>query len=179
MSANLWQPEGAYDSLATITVPSGGVSSITFTGIPSTYKHLQLRTLARTNRSGANQDPLKFIFNSDTASNYSNHFLYGDGSSASAFADTPISFVAAYMASAATASSNVFGTCVIDLLDYSNTNKFKTLRSLGGIDNNGNGAISLTSGFWRSTSAITSIAISPQVGTSFDQYSSFALYGCK
>lgn len=170
---------GAFNPIATVTVGAGGSSTVTFSSIPSTYKHLQIRAIGRTNRSAANQDPFKMIFNSDTAANYSNHFLSGDGSAASAFADTPISFVAAYNASATTATSGVFGTAIIDILDYGNTNKYKTTRSLGGFDSNGSGGITLTSGFWRSTSAISMIVISPQVGTSFDQYSTFALYGVK
>lgn len=179
ISGHLWAPAGAYDALATVTVPSGGVASVTFAGIPTGYKHLQIRALGRTNRSGVNQDPFKMVVNGDTGSNYTNHFLNGDGSSASSFADTPISFMAAYTAAATTATSGVFGSVVIDLLDYADTNKYKTIRSLGGFDSNGSGAITLTSGFWRSTSAITSIVISPQIGSSWNEYSQFALYGVK
>ena len=40
---NPWEPQGAYDALSTVTVPAGGVATITFAGIPNTYKHRQLR----------------------------------------------------------------------------------------------------------------------------------------
>jgi hypothetical protein len=66
---------------------------------------------------------------------------------------------------------------ICDVLDYANTNKFKTLRSLTGNDRNGSGSIWLDSGLWRSTSAITSIKFT--TGTAFAQYSQFALYGIK
>jgi len=64
----------------------------------------------------------------------------------------------------------------MDIFDYSNTNKFKTSRELGGYDLNGSGGVGFISGNFRSTSAITSIAFA---GTTFQQYSSFALYGVK
>ena len=43
----------AYESIATQTVGAGGVASVTFSSIPSTYKHLQLRIMSRADRSGA------------------------------------------------------------------------------------------------------------------------------
>lgn len=170
---------GSYFAIQTYTLGSSQ-ASVTFSlsGVTG-YKHLQLRAIGRTNRSAANQDPFKMVFNSDTGSNYSNHFLNGDGSSAAAFADTPISFMASYTGTATTATSSVFGATIVDILDYTDTNKYKTMRSLGGFDSNGSGSITLTSGHWRSTAAITSITISPQIGSSFDTYSSFALYGIK
>jgi len=78
-----------------------------------------------------------------------------------------------------TAGSNVFAVTVLDLLDYANTSKNKTVRNLAGYDKNGAGQIALNSGSWMSTSAVTQIDISPRVGTLFSQYSSFALYGIK
>jgi hypothetical protein len=64
-------------------------------------------------------------------------------------------------------------------LDYANTNKYKTTRSIGGNDNNGSGFVSLISGLWLSTSAISNIEIIPLNGTLWTQYSHFALYGIK
>jgi hypothetical protein len=170
----------SYESIATVTVGSGGSASASFTSIPSTYTHLQIRAIGRTNRAApATNDPFKIVFNSDTGSNYSVHYLQGDGSSASAFADVNNGFIAAYVATATSATASVFGTIVVDILDYTNTNKYKTTRSLGGFDNNGSGIVALVSGSWRNTNAITSITISQQVGSSWNQYSSFALYGIK
>jgi hypothetical protein len=170
---------GDYESIATVTVGSGGSSTITFSSIAADWTHLQVRYTARDNRS-SNSDDIYFRFNSDsTTANYNSHRLYGNGSSVSSdrvtgYAGTLSAFVAA-----STAGSNVFGSGVTDILDYANTNKYKTTRSVGGNDNNGSGFVSLISGLWLSTSAITSITIYPLNGTSFDQYSHFALYGCK
>lgn len=166
---------GDFESIATTTVGSGGSSSITFSSIPATYKHLQLRYLAR--NSGDNISA-RATFNSDSSSVYTIHELYGDGASALAAAQTGIAYYPTGLVGP-NSSSGVFGVSVTDILDYADTNKFKTARTLTGYDlNGGTGYVELTSGVWRSTSAISSITIVPNAGN-FVQYSHFALYGIK
>ena len=75
-------------------------------------------------------------------------------------------------------AASTFTAGVIDILDYANTNKYKTLRTLNGGDANGSGNIQIESGSWRNTAAITSITLTHN-GSGFTQYSSFALYGIK
>jgi hypothetical protein len=177
-SSRLTAPATAYESIATVTVGSGGAANVEFTSIPATYTHLQIRLIGRSDRA-ANLDSLRLQANSDTASNYAEHGLYGDGASAGAFAGTSQTYMQFYRIAGANAGANIFGAIYIDILDYANTNKFKTARSIGGADNNGSGEIYLMSGLWRSTSAITSLKLLPGVGTNFTQYSQFALYGIK
>jgi hypothetical protein len=168
-------PPTSYESIATVTVGSGGTSTIDFTSIPSTYKHLQLRIIARgTNASNAINMP--FTFNNDTASNYRTHILYSEGSG------TPASFEygsigAIYLdyMPAASRAANIFGAAVIDILDYASTSKNKTLRYLQGIDANGSGYMNFFSGLWNSTSAINRITFSVALA----EHSSFALYGIR
>lgn len=178
ITGKLFAPSGAYDSIATTTVGAGGAASITFSSIPSTYTHLQVRYIARDNR-GIYVDFFKMRFNSDSGTNYAVHALYGDGSSALATATTSNSSIDINRIAASTAVANGFGAGVIDILDYANTNKYKTSRALAGYDDNGQGQIWFQSGLWQNTAAITQIDLLPGVGTSFTQYSSFALYGIK
>ena len=171
----------SYESIETFTLGSA-TSSITFTSIPSTYKHLQIRYMARSDQAGVDRLGMEVNFNSDTAANYSSHQLFGIGSSASASAYTSSSFIYTGLSDipAATASANIFGVGIIDILDYADTNKYKTTRTLCGQDqNNTNGRIFLTSGNWRNTAAITSIRLQPESASNFTQYSSLALYGIK
>ena len=169
----------SYESISTVTVGSGGTSSITFSSIPSTYQHLQIRFMARTTRS-LGFDPFLIRMNSDTtAANYASHALYGSGSSAVSNYTSGESGTFHYLVSAATSTASVFGAAVIDVLDYANTNKYKTTRSLAGYDGNGSGYICLNSGLWMNTNAITTLTIVPFVGSNFVEYSSFALYGIK
>ena len=160
---------GSYESIQTVTVGAGGASSITFSSIPSTFSHLQIRALAKaTNTGGATG--LWFANSDTTQSNYYSHFLVGNGSTATAAAyNNPYSW---------SYSDATFTGLVIDVLDYSNANKYKTIRTLRGWDNNGSGNISLESGLWKNTAAITSFKFQMDTGN-LAQYSSFALYGIK
>lgn len=169
---------GAMFPLQVITVGAAGASSVTFTNIPGTYSHLQVRALVRTSHAAVIRN-LGVRINSDSGSNYANHVLQGNGSAASASADTSITYSYIGIAAGANANSNVFGANVIDILDYANTNKYKTLRNLNGVDNNGDGSVFLKSGLWQSTSAITSLSFSIEGGANITQYSQFALYGVK
>lgn len=168
-------PLGSYESIATVT-PNG--SGVTFSSIPQGYKHLQIRALVRTSRNDATTDVLTFTFNGDGANNYATHGLVGNGSSASAYGYIPYA-TPIYLDGipSSTAAANTFGVAVIDILDYTNTNKYKTVRGLGGADYNGSGQIRLVSGVWLSTTAVTSITFG-SVG-SYLTNSSFALYGIK
>ena len=180
-SSRLTAPATAYESIATVTVGSGGSSSIDFTSIPATYTHLQIRGILRTTETGATYDGnlVRMRFNSDTGANYTMHAVVGYGSGV--FADAAANV--AYMEFARTAingnSASMFAAAVVDILDYKDTNKFKTARTLSGVELNGGGRIYLSSNLWRSTSAITDIKIYPSSTFSFVQYSQFALYGIK
>jgi hypothetical protein len=164
----------SYESIETFTVGSGGQSTITFSVIPSTYKHLQLRGI--TAKSGGGSDAVYVRFNSDSGSNYSQHRLYGDGSSATAYGTGSTTAVVEMVCMRT--SSTDFGAFILDVLDYADTNKYKTARALAGQDKNGSGQIMMGSGAWLNTAAITSITLFGSSAT-FSQYSQVALYGIK
>lgn len=169
---------GAFESIAT-TVITSDTASVTFSSIPQTYKHLQLRMFAKTDR-GDIDDVTLVQFNGDTAANYSYHNIRGNGTAASSEGFASSSYI--YLNFACTGNTgvtNIFASSIVDILDYTNTDKFKTTRSLHGFDANGSGRVYLASGNWRSTSAITSIVLDQQYGTNWKQYSHFALYGIK
>jgi len=167
----------SYESIATVTVGSGGATDVTFSSISSDYTHLQLRAIARTDQAVIPAE-LAITFNGVT-SGYGRHTLFGTGTSVVADARS-YSDPAYYlqMITGASAGSNTFGTVIMDILDYKNTNKFKTIRSLAGYDNNGSGYIFLNSTYFGSTNAISSMTIATQSGN-FVQYTQFALYGIK
>ena len=170
----------AFESIQTVTVASGTSNEISFTSIPSTYEHLQIRLNARTNRSIQAEANLLIRFNNDTGSNYAYHDLYGDGANATASAATTQTKIIANRLTGAGADANIFGSIIIDILDYKNTNKYKTVRAFGGVDRNGAGGISFSSGVWMNTNAITEIDFTTIEGSfDFVQYSHFALYGIK
>jgi hypothetical protein len=169
-------PFGAYDSLASVTL-SASTATVTFAGIPSGYKHLQLRAIGHWSGTANTYANGQMQFNGDTGSNYAYHRLYGNGTAASADASTSTTKINTPWFPDDTYTSN-FGTIIVDILDYANTNKYKTVKSLGGFDGNGTGLIGLISGLWMNTAAITSLSFSLPA-YNLITYSSFALYGVK
>jgi hypothetical protein len=176
ISGHLYALPSAYSSIQTLTVGAGGSSTITFSSIPSTYTHLQLRYVAKDARTtGIYASQLYLQYNSDSGTNYSQHDLAGNGTAISAYGAA--NATSNYAVIGDSTSGSYIGGGVIDILDYANTNKYKTMRALSGNDLNGSaGSIKLTSGSWRNTAAISTITITP-LTSPFSQYSSFALYG--
>jgi hypothetical protein len=168
-------PQGAYDSLATVTL-SASASAITFAGIPSGYKHLQIRYIAR-DSFAANVDYTTLKFNGAT-SGYAWHYLRGNGAAAQASAGTSASSIRVGFITYANDTANTFGAGIMDVLDYASTTKYKTMRNLNGADTNGAGLVALSSGLYQSTDAITSITFE-SAGTAYVANSTFALYGIR
>jgi hypothetical protein len=173
---------GSYESIATVSA-TGSNSTLTFSSIPSTYTHLQIRGIARA-ASGGETEPfdLRLYFNGLTTGIYSSHALYGNGTSAAATAahagsDNYIYTHTGLAGSGMTGTS--YNACIIDIQDYASTTKNKTSRYFGGADNNGaTGIIALSSGLFISTAAITSVSINSQY-YNFTSGTTFALYGIK
>jgi hypothetical protein len=162
-----------YASIATTTVGGGGAATITFSSIPATYQHLQIRIAG----SSSAVNNFRMRFNSDTGSNYAVHQILGTGAAASASGSASQTSINLVYDNKADVSFPA--VALVDVLDYANTNKNKTVRSLAGSEQNTNdGLIMFRSGLWMNTAAITSISIFLDSG-SYNQYSSFALYGIK
>jgi hypothetical protein len=134
---------------------------------------LQVRYIAR-NSSLSSNTLIKF--NNDTGANYSTHYLGGNGSSAFAGAESSVTYIYTDILSA---TSTSFAPTIVDILDYQDTNKYKTVKSLSGLDMNGSGTVWLASGSWRNTAAINRIDLVIGAGFNFAEYSHFALYGIK
>jgi len=175
---------GDFESIATVTVGSGGSSSVTFSSIPGTYTHLQIRGISKTNRgySGNIVDGFYVSLNSTGATKYHQINGFANGS-VGANATEPIYTIQNGSGTTAIATE-VFGAQIIDILDYSNTNKYKTTRALWGADGGANtwsgaGMIGLNSVLHSITDAVTSISFTPYIGSLFLENTTFALYGIK
>lgn len=169
-------PAGAYELISTQLITTN-TASVTFSSIPATYKHLQIRMIARSTSAGNRQENCFMQFNSDTtSSNYRYHSLLADGSSVVSFTSTSL-FLNEINGNADTTGS--FAPKIIDILDYAVTTKNTTIRNFNGKDSAGpEKRIVLTSGLWMNTAAITSLRIFPS-DTSFITGSRFSLYGIK
>jgi hypothetical protein len=165
---------GDFESIATVTVGSGGAATITFSSIPQTYTHLQIRCFARSTGPTNGENTYIYFNNTPNATNYAWHAVRGNGASTAGSGGTNARIVANVGSSNAT---SVYSAMIIDVLDYTNTNKNKTVRNLYGFDSNGEGFVGLNSTLVPQTAATTQIDI--DLNYNFAQYSSFALYGIK
>jgi hypothetical protein len=177
ISGHLTPPSSFY-SIATVTA-AGGETSLSFTSIPSTYKSLQIRGIARTTAAIGGVAECYWRANADAGANYAFHRLYGDGTSAVAtgiVSQTEIQF-GPYQAGSGT-TAGTFGSAILDIVDYASTSKNKTFRIFQGLDANTASTtfrVATNSGVWLSTSAISSLTI--YGSAAFAAGSTFALYG--
>ena len=150
----------SFESIATAT-GTGSSGTITFSSIPSTYQHLQIRMLGKTATAAAGADALDITFNNDSNGNYVYHNITGDGASATAGASsTSTTFIRIGAGAGRATETNICAVSIIDIHDYASTTKNKTVRRFGGFDKNGSGgSIILNSGLWMSTNAINTITI--------------------
>lgn len=167
------------EPIATTLVGAGGSSTITFSNIPQIYTHLQVRGIARSTQTGTGRQVTLLQLNGDTGSNYAYHYLAGDGASATASAATSTTSISSGSSVQAGDTANTFSGTVIDILDYTNQGKYKTTRTLNGVDANGSGIVLLWSGLWMNTSPVTSIKLTMGGSGVFAQYSRFSLYGLR
>jgi hypothetical protein len=170
---------GSFESIATITAASDSTNTnFNFTSIPSIYTHLQLRIIHRNTATGVTGNYIRF--NGSGSNVYAYHRLSGNGTSATAGAFVPDSSIQFDGKSEPNSNdtSNIFAATIIDILDYTNTNKFKTTRTLNGFDINGSGRIAFLSGLWRDTTAINRVEFG-SLANYFTAGSTAALYGIK
>ena len=172
---------GSFESIATAT-GTGSSGTITFSSIPSTYQHLQIRGIFKYTSTGTIREDLALTFNADTGTNYSFHTLIGAGSFVSAGAGANTSYIECSNIVGSSISSSILTAVVIDIHDYASTTKNKTVRSIVGSEANISSSdyrITFCSGLWRNTNAINSLTLQVQGGTNFTTNTTVALYGIK
>jgi hypothetical protein len=170
-------------TISSVTVGSGGSSSIDFIAIPQNYTDLLIVLSARNNAtvSPSNQGQIGVTFNSSTA-NLSSTFIYADGSTSGSIAPTGEQAITGYISSNFT-TANTFGNTQIYIPNYAgNTNKSVSVDSVGE-GNVANAFRSITAGLWANSAAITTVTIktydSNGTARNFMEYSTATLYGIK
>jgi hypothetical protein len=143
---------------------ANGSNTAAFTNIPQTYKHLQIRMSLRGIGTAAVNDFCFIRFNDDFGTNYHSHWFEGYGNGTfSTSNNNNLNFMYLGAASSIRDSNtpNLFATQIIDILDYTSTTKFKTVKMFYGFDRGTEGVVGIAGGTWRNTAAITNI---PGVG---------------
>jgi len=151
-----------------------GTGTYYFNSIPQNYTHLQLRVSGRSGQSAINGN---FYSNVNAGGyTYNDHTLYGTGSAGASANHSGLLYIFAGAAfPAATALANNFGSIIVDIFDYTNTNKNKVYKICGGYNNNGSGVVQLASGLIQTTGAVTNTYVDTESG--FVAGSTASLYG--
>lgn len=170
-----------YKKIATVTVGSGGTTSIQFTNIPNTYTDLVvMASLRHLETGGSAWATIKFTLNGATGSN-SQRNLYGLGSSISSNTEsTDPTFYLRDNNSTGYSTANTFANMMMYFPNYAGSNA-KSFSADYVTENNATSAlIGLVALLWNQTSAITSMNFEGYYsGDKFDQYSTVTLYGIK
>lgn len=158
--------------IASVTVGSGGASSVTLSSIPSTYTDLIVKASVRGAQAQV-YTTMQVSFNGVTT-NLSSKQLYGTGAAAGSYNDTTMIQPSA---NGANATANTFDNFEMYIPNYAGSN-YKSLSIDNVTENNATSAYAeLFAGLWSSTSAITSITFTGV--STLNQYSTFTLYGIK
>ena len=171
----------SYESIATVTVGGTNQTSIEFTSIPATFKHLQIRSISRDSRA-ATLNTLSLQVNGDTGNNYTYHTIIASDSGVDSDGSASLTNSTDYLVNTgANEAASIFAASILDILDYTDTNKYKTIKMAGGVESNSSiSRLNFTSSLWVNSNAITSLKfIMSGSGVGFTQYTQFALYGIK
>ena len=159
--------------VSTVTVGSGGATSIEFTGIAGTGKDLVCLVSTRTSRA-TTRESLFIEFNGN-ASGYSYKILEGRGTSVLNDSGSGATFILSYSSTGANATASTFSNNLITVTNYASS-AAKSVSIDGVYESNvstdapGN----IVAGLWNNTAAITSLKISSNAN--FDQHSTASLY---
>ena len=157
-----------YEKIATTTLASA-TNTLSFTSITGSYTDLVL--ICNTQRTANAGNPIRFRYNSDSGSNYSQTNIYGNGSSAISDRLTSTTYHEIY----GLPLSAAFSTQILNIQNYSNATTFKTTLLRG---NNAAQQVIQSVGLWRNTNAITAIEIYV-AADNMSAGSTFTLYGIK
>jgi hypothetical protein len=167
-----------YTPIASSTVSGSSTTTVTFSGIPSTYTDLVLVSRLRVTKTAVSNDDVLVTLNGvNTGNLYSATFLYGTGSANGSGRTTNTNTGFWLFPPAANATAGIFEINILNLMNYANTTTFKA-----GVSNSGSmsDSTAIRSMVYRSNAAISSIALGTSSGTVyFVEGSSFSLYGIK
>lgn len=172
-------PANSFELIST-TLISSPTGNFNITNIPQTYKHLQVRITMRGD-GGSVAFGGAFDFHPISGSStYAQHYMQNSGGSITSVGNSSLGIINFTDMPAGGATSNVFGSVIMDILDYTSTSKNKTVKMLSGYYQDGSYCrIDLRSGLWVNTGALNDIRFRPYGVSNFVAGSRFSLYGIK
>ena len=174
----------SFESIATATA-NGGSSSVSFTSIPATYTHLQIRAISKNTFTSADgADNVEIVFNSTTGI-YSRHYMYVSDNLSEAYQQINLTRLNISNAMPRTTSwfTNKTAAWIMDIYDYTSTTKVKNCLIMSSLVTNANSQndqsnVQVTGAYQSTIAAITQIDIRTALGN-IAADCTFALYGIK
>jgi hypothetical protein len=168
-----------FTKIQTITVGSGGQTTVSFTSIPQTYSHLKF-LISTKDTTDTPTDGLLTKVNSDTNANYSYKGMEGVHTTNTPTFTSQLNTTSFQpsVIQPGTYTASVFGNLELNFYNYTSS-LYKITASDYVVENNAQSAVAngFRAGLWSSSSAITSVLFTAPVN--YAQYSTFTLYGLK
>jgi hypothetical protein len=164
-----------YEAIATVTVGSGGASSITFSSIPQTYTDLLIKGSARTGEATVYTD-IDITLNGESARQW--RYVGVVNGSVGSSSSTGFNIIGEANGTSTTAST--FSSFDLYIPNYTSSN-VKSMSSDIVVENNSssNYLLALHANTITNSAAVTQIDLVPFSSQSFAQYSTATLYGIK
>lgn len=160
--------------ISTITISSGGATTIDFTSIPQGYTDVELFLSARTTDTGAQWAPVQVALNGSTAG-LTEKYLDGYGTGNASAGGNSVEM----WACGSPATANTFGNSKMLIANYAGS-EYKGMSIDNVSESNQNASIVLlTVAQWANTAAVSRITLTAGNSSSFVQYSTASLYGFK
>jgi len=163
------------EAIAT-TYLEADAASVTFSSIPATYEHLQLRMSWRDGSTGT-YGMIKTRFNGDTGNNYQYHLMRGYGTTAATDTAASTDYIANNFVIAEGSPRTGYTSAIVDILDYANTNKNTTTQTMLGSVSGTVSQVVFHSGMWDSTAAVNTILLTYVWGPDILRGTEVTLYG--
>lgn len=168
-------------SLVSEQILTGSAATITFSSLPQNFKHLRIIAQLRTDRV-AEIDAARLRFNGDSGGNYDEEHYTANSTTLSSAGNLAATSMAIGATEADSSRASNFGPLILDVLNYTSASE-KWILTRSGAFGNVSAATDLFIqnyiGRWRSTAAITSLTLLPNIGPNFVSGSILQLYGLK
>jgi hypothetical protein len=168
---------GAFELISTQSI-SSTTTTVTFSSIPQTYSHLELRIVARSSAS-TTSDGMYLQYNGVSSASYAYHRLYANGASYISQNTTGDTGALVAFIAGGTSPANAFSSTSLSIADYTNASKNPVVKFQNAdINGSSNSVIMFGSGMLPTAGAVTSLSFTmPNLAGGFAAGSRFSLYG--
>ncbi len=179
-SMNAGNMYGAMVPIASGTATSSYGRYFVFSSIPQTYQDLRIVLSVRSDYAATTDLFGMYLNGGEGGTINSETYLNGDGASATSVRESNLYTMIRSSVAGASATSGIFSSVTIDVLNYANTSTFKTALARTATDLNGSGNTTLTVSLARITSAVSTINVGiVGSGTNLVSGSTATLYGIR